>query len=57
MRNVTALMIGNLLTLITVIAAYGLGAVALQSLLARRVRVLAQTRRETAPQSLDFDAS
>ena len=54
MGNVTRLMIGNLLTLFTSVAAFGLGAVLLQNLLERRVRALVrvsrrglETRRDT----------
>jgi hypothetical protein len=57
MGNVTSLMIGNLLTLLTAVATFGLGTVALQNLLARRARVLARDSRESTLLSPDSDAN
>jgi hypothetical protein len=57
MGNVTSFMIGNLLTLFTAVATFGLAAVALQNLIARRVRVLARDSRESTQHSTDSNAS
>jgi hypothetical protein len=50
-------MIGNLLTLITAAASFWLGTVALQTLLASRVRVTARSPRVIAPRASDSDES